>query len=104
LIGDQILTRVAALLKEAFPHTVARWGGDEFSGFHIGEREETLNLVNNFLSAVRTDAMLQPYEVTVCFGIAEYKEGDSAHTLLYRADRALYVAKELGKDRFEMAE
>lgn len=104
LIGDQILIRVATLLKEAFTHTVARWGGDEFAGFHIGEREETLNLVNNFLSAVRTDAVLAPYEVTVCFGITGYKEGDSANTLLYRADRALYVAKELGKDRFEMVE
>lgn len=105
LVGDQIITRIGKLAQQAFPNgVVARWGGDEYAGFYAAEREDVLTLVNNFYELLRTDEDLQPYCVTVCFGITECKAGDSANTLLYRADRALYQAKESGKDRYEMIE
>ncbi|HWR22947.1 MAG TPA: diguanylate cyclase [Feifaniaceae bacterium] len=105
LAGDQIIVRVGRLAREAFADaSVARWGGDEFAGFCVGEREEVLTLVNNFFDLVRVDEELKSYCVTVCFGITECKAGDSANTLLFRADRALYQAKDSGKDRYEMIE
>ncbi len=105
LVGDQIIIRIGKLAQQAFSSgTVARWGGDEYAGFCMAEREEVLTLVNNFYGLLRVDEDLRPYGVTVCFGITEFKPGDSANTLLYRADRALYQAKESGKDRYEMIE
>ncbi len=105
LAGDQIIIRVGKLAQEAFANAVvARWGGDEFAGFHAAEREEVLTLVNNFFEAVRLDEELKPYCVSICFGITEYRPGDSANTLLFRADRALYQAKDRGKGCYEMIE
>ncbi len=105
LAGDQIIVRVGKLAQEAFVSAaVARWGGDEFAGFYAAEREAVLTLVNSFFEAVRLDEELKPYHVSVCFGITEYKPGDSANTLLFRADRALYQAKDRGKDCYEMIE
>ena len=41
--------------------------------------------------------------VTASFGIAELAEGQSVDSLLRAADGALYRAKELGKNRVEVA-
>ncbi len=40
---------------------------------------------------------------TVSLGLAQFREGDSANTLLARGDAALYHAKERGRDRVELA-
>ena len=105
LIGDQIITRIGKLAQQAFVNgIVARWGGDEYAGFYAAEREEVLTYVNNFYGMIRLDEELKSFNITVCFGITEFKPGDSANTLLYRADRALYQAKDNGKDRYEMIE
>jgi 3-hydroxymyristoyl/3-hydroxydecanoyl-(acyl carrier protein) dehydratase len=40
---------------------------------------------------------------TVSLGVAQFREGDSANTLLARGDAALYHAKERGRDRVELA-
>jgi PleD family two-component response regulator len=37
--------------------------------------------------------------VTVSFGLSCYRPGDDIHTLRERADRALYRAKQSGRDR-----
>jgi PleD family two-component response regulator len=42
-------------------------------------------------------------KLTASFGVALLAPGDSAQTLMQRADRALYLAKERGRDRVEMA-
>lgn len=41
--------------------------------------------------------------VTVSLGVAEYLPGESLDDLFSRADQALYVAKESGRDRVEIA-
>ena len=105
LTGDQVIIRVGRLAQQTFENaTVARWGGDEFAGFYAAEREDVLTFVSKFFESIRLDEELKPYCVSVCFGITECKPGDSANTLLFRADRALYQAKDNGKDRYEMIE
>jgi len=42
--------------------------------------------------------------VTASFGVATWKPGESPEDFLERADGALYRAKNLGRDRVEVAE
>jgi hypothetical protein len=44
-------------------------------------------------------AMLQSHRVTASFGVTEIQPGDTAGTMLRRADRALLRAKEAGRNR-----
>jgi diguanylate cyclase (GGDEF)-like protein len=37
--------------------------------------------------------------ITASIGVSEYKAGDTAETLLSRADQAMYRAKETGRNR-----
>ena len=41
-------------------------------------------------------------KVTVSVGVTELKEGDDLNTLFNRVDRAMYLAKERGKNRSEL--
>jgi diguanylate cyclase len=43
-------------------------------------------------------------QVTISCGIAAFGAGDTPETVFERADRALYRAKDLGRDRCEMAD
>ena len=40
-----------------------------------------------------------PLKVTLSGGVAEYSAGDTAESLMERADNALYEAKRLGRNR-----
>ena len=40
--------------------------------------------------------------ITVSVGVTELKEGDDLNTLFNRVDRAMYLAKERGKNRSEL--
>ena len=52
--------------------------------------------------AFRADG--EAFSVTVSLGVAGYREGDDASTLIRRADEALYLAKERGRNRFAVAD
>ncbi|MCM2534407.1 diguanylate cyclase [Neobacillus pocheonensis] len=38
-------------------------------------------------------------KITCSFGVTEYKKGDTKHSLLSRADKALYISKENGRNQ-----
>ena len=41
----------------------------------------------------------QILSVTISIGISVYQTGDTTHSVIQRADQALYVAKDTGKNR-----
>jgi len=49
-----------------------------------------------FLEDVKAGHLLS---ITVSIGISTYQEGDTAKTVIDRADRAFYIAKHAGKNR-----
>jgi diguanylate cyclase (GGDEF)-like protein len=101
--GDERLKRFGNLLDTGKRRidAVARMGGEEFAlllpetdehgGYVIAER-----LRHKVRDAFSTDQVA----LTVSFGVAAYpNHGGSGDQLLQAADQALYVAKELGRDR-----
>ncbi len=103
--GDQVLRETALRLNYNLRpgETVARWGGEEFvvlapsSGKAQAER-----LAERLRAAVQSEPLAGHIRVTVSIGIAVLRPGDSAARLLERADRALYRAKEAGRNRVEL--
>jgi len=104
--GDRVLIDVAAVIGKALRASdhVARFGGEEFivllpaTGIdraqHIGER------IQAALRLPRTDVPAY----TVSIGIAcQITADEDLDGILVRADKALYRAKENGRDRIEVA-
>ena len=103
-VGDQVLIDLARLLtQETYSgELVGRYGGEEF----IILCPDT-NLEQAARRAERLRATLRKFKiggidrlrVTASFGVAQSEPGDSVESLLRRADKALYKAKEEGRDR-----
>lgn len=107
--GDDVLKAVAASIKGQLRNVdmVFRFGGEEFlillsntgreAAAMVGERLRFAAQANDFLA----DGKL--IELTVSLGCSTLLPGESAESLLRRADSALYVAKREGRNRLAMA-
>ncbi len=99
LAGDAVLARMANVAREYLKKsTIYRLGGDEFAGTidqDIAAAERTLEGLRN---RIEKDEELSAYQLTVSIGVAEYVTGQSQDQLMYRADQAMYRAKEIGKN------
>jgi len=102
-IGDLLLREVAERLTDVVRResdTVARIGGDEFvvllpSDDVEGARRVARNIQNALEAPMSLDGHVVDCRVSI--GLASYPDhGDSATTLLRRADVAMYTAKRLG--------
>ncbi len=102
--GDEVLVNFASQLQRSCRNGdhVARYGGEEFviickncpapAAFDLAEK-----LCADWGGTPRPE--LDGYTVTSSFGVTELQPGDTAETMLRRADRALYKAKGSGRDR-----
>jgi diguanylate cyclase (GGDEF)-like protein len=102
--GDRVLQEVAGSLKEAMRpgDVVARLGGDEFVAIMVGVtlRQAELRLQDVVAAIAGRCATVEGLPNTsVSCGVAECSAGDTAESLIARADRALYDAKKKGKNR-----
>jgi len=97
LHGDHVLQDLARLFDECIRETdvVARYGGEEFV---IVMPHTDLVGARNFTERLR-DEVSQRLCITVSAGVAAVQEGDTAETLIARADTALYGAKAAGRNR-----
>ena|GEM_PF-1340071 len=100
--GDQVLIEFSRLLKDNIRQvdTVGRWGGEEFVIIcPEAKLEQTLKLAEKLRLTVETYQFGEVGNQTASFGITAFREGDNSNSLLARADRALYNAKEQGRNR-----
>jgi len=107
LAGDDVLECITEIVTKAnrSADIFARYGGEEF----IILTPET-NLSGALIHAERLRNDIEQHEfetvghVTSSFGVTEFDpEEDNVETLLERADKALYLAKEYGRNRVEKA-
>lgn len=103
LVGDAVLACVAGVVKAIDPAMqVFRIGGEEFALLFFGlSLDQAERLANKAIERIRqTDLsdLARGLRVTASVGLAEYG-GLAGTKLLAEADRRLYVAKKLGRDR-----
>jgi diguanylate cyclase (GGDEF)-like protein len=113
LMGDRVLQSVADLLERSIRKAdiLARFGGEEFVILLPEIDKERGRKVAEKLRRVveRADfpkGETQPLgRITISLGLASFPE-DSGHApeLLERADRALYIAKTLGRNQVAVAQ
>ncbi len=108
LTGDTVVSKVAELSQQ---HTramdlVARFGGDEFIILMPETNAETARKIAERLREIIAGKTLAKYQaidisITISLGIAEWggHQSTELNDLLDRADRALYQAKEGGRNR-----
>ena len=113
--GDECLREIARVLEEQ-PRRghdiVARFGGEEFAVLLPGaDVPGALRIAHNVRSAVEALQLEHRHSrvgeiVTVSVGVCSRipRHDESAGDLIYEADMALYLAKELGRNRVELRE
>ncbi len=101
--GDDMLEIVSEVLKGAKRKTdiVGRLGGEEFALLVTDSNEaKGYSVAERLRSSVQDACKGEPVPITISIGIASYPtHGDTAESLYQAADRALYGAKALGRDR-----
>jgi diguanylate cyclase (GGDEF)-like protein/PAS domain S-box-containing protein len=105
-VGDRVLKCMAALLEELVrdADTVCRWGGEEFAVLlpETGAAE-----AGEFAERVRTRIKMAAFPgiggITASFGVADLHDGEARDTFVGAADRALYRAKDSGRDHVVLA-
>jgi len=107
-MGDQVLKLVARTIMNCArsEDTVSRYGGEEFAvvlprtalhdAVEVGERIRK-TVANKRITNRRSGDELG--RITLSTGVAQYVEGESLSDFVQRADRALYMAKRLGRNQ-----
>lgn len=109
--GDHVLRETAKALNRCFKRKddfVARYGGEEFAVVLRDLNIPTAKIVAErgmdtirFLQ-IQREGLPEPIRITASMGIARLRTGETAAAWIERADRALYQAKNGGRDRVEV--
>lgn len=110
LIGDKVLRFVASTIKRCIKgkDLAARFGGEEFaiildntdiSGAYTVAEQIRQAVLEGTIKDLNNKKILD--RISISLGIAQFNERDLPNDLLQRADEALYLAKERGRNRVE---
>ena len=100
--GDRVLIRLADLLRDSMRRTdlAGRWGGEEFLIICPETAgEDALSLAEKIRLSAREMDLPKEERITLSFGVTQFREGDDMDTIMTRVDKALYRAKDTGRDR-----
>lgn len=103
--GDKVLVVVAELLAAGIRGTdfVARYGGEEFvmllPGTSLANGAAIADQTRQAIAETGFHFRSAPVSVTISCGATELRDGDTPDDVFERADRALYQAKNSGRNR-----
>jgi diguanylate cyclase (GGDEF)-like protein/PAS domain S-box-containing protein len=103
--GDDVLLMVgksiSVLLRKM--DVVSRWGGEEFVVILPGASKVVVKSVSERIRVLVENSFIMEgddkLKVTVSIGATMSREGDSAETVIKRADRLMYLSKAAGRNR-----
>ncbi|MBI1293176.1 diguanylate cyclase [bacterium] len=104
-IGDEALQHLAGILSRCSRESdlVARWGGEEFA---VSTPDTTLATAIRYAERLRQTVQDTPLvtgdqeiKMTISVGVAMLGEMDTLHSFFEKADKALYEAKQSGRNR-----
>jgi diguanylate cyclase (GGDEF)-like protein len=108
-IGDRIIRTFSEILKDKAPRDaiVARLGGEEFAVLllpgQVAAAQHFAEVARSVFKDVASGVVSDEVTPTASFGIAVARKGEGLLALIDRADRALYHAKEEGRDCIRQA-
>ena len=112
--GDKVLTEAAEKLKQVFPAKalIGRLGGDEFSvcasfdAFDLDNLTEYMTQKGDKLCDILKEEYVsgdKSVQVSASIGIASAPvDGEDFLTIYQKADKALYLSKRSGKNRYNL--
>lgn len=103
-VGDQVLIEIVSILNKNVRESdvVGRWGGEEFLIIL-----PNASLEDGLLKAEKIRAQVEEWpfssgsRLTISIGVAAYLDDLLPESIVFRADAALYRAKEKGRNRVE---
>lgn len=109
LVGDEAIKITARTLQKLIrsSDTVARFGGDEFVICVVDEEKEAASFIvnrilnefnNKTIPVTRNGDDHHDLQINLSIGYTTYRNEDDFKTMLHRADQALYISKEAGKN------
>ncbi|QMU60378.1 MAG: diguanylate cyclase [Gammaproteobacteria bacterium] len=105
VVGDKVLKAVAEKLSKLLKdnYFLARYGGEEFAmltpGLSIEESKVYADHVRNEISNIAFIVKGKKVQITISCGITSIQISDNSQSIFERADKALYAAKEQGRNR-----
>jgi len=103
--GDNVLKQLVLEVKSHLRSTdiFSRWGGEEFVIIlPLTNVEKAKMTIENIRQKVSSAIFSKIGTVTCSFGLTEFNENDTFHSVIIRADEAMYIAKTSGKNRVEV--
>jgi diguanylate cyclase (GGDEF)-like protein len=106
LVGDDVLEKIGSILIKRIRETdaVGRYGGEEFLIVLPNTILDTAltaasRIRRTIMNARFRDTKGHPFKVTASQGLTSYVSGDTKRSIIERADRALLIAKNAGRNR-----
>jgi diguanylate cyclase len=111
LVGDKVLQFFSGLLMKhaGNQHVAARFGGEEMVMILFDKSHtETIDLANRIRIELADSRLkhkkdnVEIGQVTVSIGISFFQSGDTPNSFLDRADQALYMSKDNGRNQVKV--
>lgn len=105
-VGDQVLIKLTELINSRIRETdcLYRFGGEEFVVVLMGAgKKSATTIAEQFRLLIESNTIIEGEVITISLGVAELIEGETVKSWFERSDKAMYRAKETGRNRVNVA-